>query len=174
MSSVDRHPSGTRMKRVEAAPELCIVVGCHTFVCAIPTRLVLRLALGDDIEEVGDSLIRANGEWFVRANLGELLGLRPLEGAWALLRLPHRGRDVTIALRTGACLSVRNVTVEAPLPGGLFEQRADAVLGAFVAERDGLRDAIYGVVLNVQALFSAAELAAAEGALARVERNGHV
>jgi hypothetical protein len=173
MSGVERHRSGTHLKPVGAAPELCIVVACHTFVCAIPTRLVQRLALGQDLERVesgGDALLRANGEWFAGADLGELLGLRPLDGAWALLKLSHRGHHVPIALRTGACLEVRNVAVEAPLAGGLFEQRGEAVLGAFVAEREHARDATYGLVLDVQSLFSAAELTRAESALARVER----
>lgn len=170
MSQAERHPSGTRMKRVPTAPELSIVVGCHTFVCAIPTRLVLRLALGEDLEPTSrgdDRMIVANGEWFKVVNLGELLGVPPLDGAWALLRLPHGERHVSIALRTGACLAVRSVEVEAPLPSGLFEARGDAVLGAFVAEDQAPKT--YGLVLNVEALFSAAELEAAANALARAE-----
>jgi hypothetical protein len=170
MSDVEHHDSATRIKRLEQAPELCILVGCHTFVCAIPTRVVVRLALPEDVETVdhtGGQLVRSGDDWFAVENLGTLLKLEALAGAWVLLRLPHRGAHVSIALRTGPCFAVRDVAVEAPLPSGLFELRGEAVRGAFVAATRGIKEALYGLVLNVEELFQDEELAVAARALAQ-------
>jgi hypothetical protein len=176
MSSVGHYDSRTRIKRAEAAPELSIIVGCHTFACAIPTRVVVRLALMEDVEVVdqeGGTLVRSAEEWFAVENLGTLLSLKPLAGAWVLLRLPYGAGSVNVALRTGPCFAVRPVAVEAPLPPGLFELRGEAVKGAFVAAGSGVQEALYGLVLSVEELFSQAELSVAAQALSRV-RGGRI
>ena len=111
------HGSGTRYRAVPMRSELCVVVGCHTFVSAIPTRFVSRLVLNEDVEVAKQKeLVYSSGETFVNANLGTLLGLPPLGEACVLLQVPHAGTRVAIALRTGPCLAVRDVCVEAPLP----------------------------------------------------------
>ena len=73
------HGSGTRYRAVPMRSELCVVVGCHTFVSAIPTRFVSRLVLNEDVEVAKQKeLVYSSGETFVNANLGTLLGLPPL------------------------------------------------------------------------------------------------
>lgn len=164
-------PSSPRLRRVEAQSELCIVVACHTFVVAIPARFVSRLVLNEDVTPApaGPGLVQSGGERFVASNLGSLLELPALTEAWVLLHLPHAGTRVPLALRTGACLVVREVSVEAPLPPGLFNARGDAILGAFVADAArGLNGgALFGLVLNLAKLWTRAELDAAAETAAR-------
>ena len=174
-------PSSPRLRRVEAQSELCIVVACHTFVVAIPARFVTRLVLNEDVTPApdgGPGLVQSDGELFVASNLGPLLGLPPLGEAYVLLHLPHAGGRVPLALRTGPCLVVREVSVEAPLPHGLFKARGEAMLGAFVADASrGLNGgALYGLVLDAANLWTRAELdaaaQAAEGARNQKRTNG--
>ncbi|HEY5955092.1 MAG TPA: hypothetical protein VIV60_01015, partial [Polyangiaceae bacterium] len=86
--------------------------------------------------------------------------------------VPNGDGIVPIALRTGTCLFVRSVSIEAPLPHGLFTSRGQAVAGAFVAGADMGLDATlaYGLVLDVTRLFSSAELRAAKSNLERARR----
>jgi hypothetical protein len=158
--------SNSRLLRVAARSELCIVVSCHTFVVAIPARFVTRLVLDEDVTpapDAGPELVQSGGERFVAANLGPLLELPALKEAWVLLHVPHAGGRVPIALRTGACLVVREVRVDAPLPQGLFKSRGDAVLGAFIAgaSRGFGGSTLYGLMLDVGKLWTDAELASA-------------
>ncbi len=158
-----------RLRRVGARSELCIVVACHTFVVAIPTRFVSRLVLDEDVTPVAErpDLVQAGAEAFVAASLGPLLGLPALAEAWVLLHVPHASHRVAIALRTGACLMVREVSVEAPLPRGIFEARGQAVLGAFVADaaHGFAGSTLYGLMLDPVRLWTGEELEAALSAL---------
>jgi len=172
---VTTQSSSTRLRRVEARSELCIVVACHTFVSAIPVRFVTRLVLVSDVSDAADAgpgLVRSGGELFVRADLGTLLELPPLASAYAVLHVPHAGGVVPIALSTGTCLVVREVAVEAPLPQGLFKARADAVRGAFVADssRGFAGGVLYGLVLDLPKLWTPTELDAAARLLAKRAR----
>ncbi|HYQ01848.1 MAG TPA: hypothetical protein VER96_24410 [Polyangiaceae bacterium] len=169
------HASSSRLRRVEAQSELCLVVACHTFVVAIPVRFVTRLVLNEDVTKVptsGPELVQSGGEQFVASNLGALLDLPPLNEAWVLLRVPHAFSRVPLALRTGACLVVREVRVEAPLPPGLFRARGEAMLGAFVADasRGFSGGALYGLMLDVTQLWTRAELDAAALLAARAHK----
>lgn len=175
MSPANGRASTTRMRRAAPVSELCIVVGCHTFACAIPTRYVLRLVLNEDVNVVpgsGGRIVTSGGEHYAASNLGELLELAPLADAWVLLHMPTPRGPVPIALRTGPCLVVREVGVEAPLPNGLFKRRGDAVFGAFVAGavRGFAENTLYGLVLNLGKLWSDAELEALRSTLAQAER----
>lgn len=155
-------------------PELSVVVACHAFVCAIPTRRVQRLALNDDVHEAPGTtgVVLSGDEALAVFNLGTLLRGAPLDAAWVLLRVNHEGSELPIALRTGSCLFVRSIGVEAPLPGGLFAIRSGGVLGAFVAgSQIGLDETTpYGLVLSVDRLFAVDELHSAKSALARFHR----
>jgi hypothetical protein len=150
--------------------ELSVVVACHTLVCAISSRFVSRLVLNADIDGPVDrpgGVIRCGGDRFASFNLGSMLGLPPLTTAWALLGIPHPQGTVSIALRTGTCLFVRHVDIDAPLPPGLFASREAAMIGAFVAgTRYGLDESLaYGLVLDPEQLWSDAELDAARTTL---------
>lgn len=165
----------TQLRRREAQPELCIVVACHTFVVAIPVRFVTRLVLNEDVTPAADGragLVQSGGELFFASNLGALFDLPALGEAWVLLRLPHAGGRVPLALRTGACLMVRAVSVEAPLPHGLFKTRGEAITGAFVADasRGYEGEALYGLLLDIGKLWTGAELETAARAVARKQK----
>lgn len=167
--------SSPRLRRVEAQSELCLVVACHTFVAAIPVRFVTRLVLNEDVTPApvgGPALVQSAGEPFVAANLGTLLDLPPLREAWVMLQVPYAQGAVPLALRTGACLVVRDVRVEAPLPSGLFKARGEAMRGAFVADasRGFNGGALYGLLLDVTKLWTRAELDAAALLAARARR----
>ena len=169
------HASGSRLRRVEAQSELCLVVACHTFVVAIPVRFVTRLVLNEDVKPApvgGPELVQSGSELFVASNLGALLDLPPLHEAWVMLQVPHAGGRVPLALRTGACLVVRELRVEAPLPTGLFRARGEAMLGAFVADasRGFNGGVLYGLMLDVANLWTRAELDAAALLAARARK----
>src|SRR5207247_1093431 len=103
--------------RARAAPardlELCVVTACHDLLCALPVRWVERLLLPQEVATVVTaapkpwSLLLVGERQLAAWNLGTLLGLAPLTAAWVLLRVPHRGGELSIALNTGACLVVQ-------------------------------------------------------------------
>lgn len=155
-------PASATQRKGSPRSELCVVVACHTFACAIPVRYVERLALDEDVKAVPgrSAVVESNGERFAAANLGTLLGTPQLGQAWVLLRVPVANGVVPIALRTGPCLMVRQVAIEAPLLPGLFERRGAAVLGAFTAgtQRGFAEQIAYGLVLALHQLWEPREL----------------
>ena len=135
--------------RARAAPardlELCVVTACHDLLCALPVRWVERLLLPQEVATVVTaapkpwSLLLVGERQLAAWNLGTLLGLAPLTAAWVLLRVPHRGGELSIALNTGAFATdgLRGRATAAPLglwldPARLFtdEELAAAALEA--------------------------------------------
>lgn len=162
-----RSSSGAASRvRTRVARELCVIVSCHHVLCAIPTRWVHRLVLPDEVNvESTRRVLSVGQERFVMWDLGERLGLGPLDASWCLLYVPRpSGRDVPIALSTGACQVVAPLPECRALPRTLFEARADAILGVFVADA-AHGGALHGVELDVRRLWTPAELAASEALL---------
>jgi hypothetical protein len=161
-----------RPRAASRAADLSVVVACRDFVCAISTRHVTRLALNDEVDGANsfEGVVLSGQETLASFNLGVLLGMSPLTAAWVFLSVPYEGGSIPIALRTGTCLFVRNIAVEAPLPDGLFTSRGKAVLGAFVAgDQLGLDDASpYGLALEIERLWTDKELHTAKTILGRL------
>jgi hypothetical protein len=157
--------------------ELCVVTACHGLVCALPAKWVERLVLPAEVAAVAATtaapLVLVGERQYAAWNLGTLLELPPLADAWALLRVPHGGHDLPIALSMGTCLVVQRLPKATPLPAGAFRARAGALSGAFatVGVRGRATTAALGVWLDPSRLFSDDELAACARALA-VERGG--
>jgi hypothetical protein len=153
--------------------ELCVVVECHGFVCALGVGCVTRLALPDVVTGLDGKpdgrVVDVEGEKFAAWDLGLLFGLRPLGSAWILLDVPWRGGAVPIALRTGQCLVVDRVRPQASLPAAAFRARGRAFLGAFDAAAfvTGKVDTgTFGVLVDPTSLLDDAELAASKAAVA--------
>lgn len=175
MTGMNEYVSATRLRRATPVAELCVVVGCHSLACAIPTRYIAHLALNEDATAVAGTdgrVIKVAREYYATSNLGPLLELPLLADAWVLLHLPTTNGSVPIALRTGPCLVVRDVAVEAPLSPTLFKYRGEAVAGAFVAGqlRGYADDTLYGLVLNAHKLWTAQELAQLQDAVASAKQ----
>jgi hypothetical protein len=173
--------SGTFVKAQElrspvAKKELAVLVACHSFLVAIPTRNVVRLFLPDEVSEVaivegrggllgtlvaGDRLCAA---W----DMATLLELAPLRSAWVVLDVDRGGQRASIALRTGVCALVAEIRPEASLPGRLFRTRAQAFPAAFAAQSTGTQmPALFGLWLDAARLFTDDELAASRDVIRR-------
>lgn len=163
MSGTHEHAVDTRLRRTATASELCVVVGCHTFACAIPIRHISHLLLNEDVSEVSRSrglVVSAGGEFYATSNLGSQLELPASTGDWVLLHMPTKRNPMPIALRTGRCLVVRDVSIRAPLVPSFFKQRGEAIAGAFItgANKGFPEGIVCGLVLNVGGLWTEREL----------------
>jgi hypothetical protein len=160
---------------VEAAG-LRLVVRCHAWLLALGAASVDRVAGDADLPEprrprLVDTtgalgLLDANDEERYAAwDLGRLLGLGDVQGAWVLLRLPFEGRTVAVALRTGPCVGVNSFRPAAtrPLPKAAFlPRRRDAIRGAFALEELATRvqaEGALGLELRPERLLTREELA---------------
>lgn len=139
-----------------------VVVQCHGVACALPIRFVSRLVLPEQVEtSEGSSLVYVAGRStpHMAWDLGERLGMSRVDAAWVLLELPHRGDTLSMALRTGTCLTIDSLPPPIPLPPSLFAHRAHAIAGLFHtnAKHGG---ATFGIVVDVEHLWSPSELVA--------------
>jgi len=149
------------------APELSVFIDCHGVVLALPVRRVERLVLSEEVsvlpERQGVAIAVAGGQRYAAWNLGWLLELPPLDTAWVLLRVPHEGAELPLALSTGRCLLVAPLAqgVVASLPLGLFRGRPSALWGAFsVKGFEGAKlGGVMGLCLDPLRLWSREELA---------------
>jgi hypothetical protein len=172
--------------RPDPAPQLCVLVGFHHLVCALPLpsidrltlpeaaqRLVIPSRLADAATPSGEPLpavVQVGGERYAAWDLGLMLGLRPVAKSWVLMQVPHAGKSVPIALRAGPCLAVQNVRKLMKLPPGIFRARRAALTDGFAAAAatKGARyHASVGLWLDPARLFEASELQASATALAR-------
>jgi len=146
--------------REEAKPRLCVVLGCHRLVCALPIDNIDRLVLPDAVEALdaptpatpparrsagagaaqpapspGDApvpeVVRVAGKCFAAWDLGVLLGQGSVQGAWVLLSLIHEGAELALALRTGPCYSVQSRRNLMRFPGEVFQERRGALTDGF-------------------------------------------
>jgi len=170
----------------EERGELCVILSCHELVCALPASWIERLVLPKEVSViVGERPSAAAGKraWelvlvgeqrYAACNLGTQLGLRPLDAAWALLRAPHRGAVLPIALQTGPCLVVQPLGTGVPLPPAAFRTRSGAVAAAFptalVKSKLALSDV--GLRLDPSRLWTESELDAAAAVLGGESETG--
>jgi len=168
----------SRTRRPEEPRELCVVISCHQLVCALPARTIERLVLPDEVTILAPDpetprthswdIALVGEERYAACNLGALLAVPPLEAAWVLLRVRHKGGLVPIALQTGPCLIVQKLGAGVPLPSGAFRARSGAITSVFpttlLANRGVAADV--GLWLDPSHLWVESELDAAAGALA--------
>jgi hypothetical protein len=171
-------PARGKLRLVAADPNavLCVLVRCHTLVVAVPARLVLRMALADEVATTRASngaLLARSGDAVLPAwDLGALLGLSSPTAAWLFLSVDGGAQPVSLALATGRCLAVRPLPAPTPLPSGLFKKHSDAVVGAFRVD-DTLRSqgaGIVGVWLDPLRLLGATAITTAAAAAAATAR----
>lgn len=149
----------------QGAPgELSIMVRLHEIVAAIPARWITRLVLPSDVTLVAagaPDVVESSRVHHAAWDLGALLEEPALSGAWLLMRVPHRGRFVPMALRTGECFAVAPAPKAVSLPARALRRREKALGRAFtVASGDGC-----GLVLELAHLWTNLELDASERAL---------
>lgn len=154
------------------APELSLFFDCHGTVLALPVRRVERLLLSDEVtvepERQGVSIAVAGNQRYAAWNLGALLELAPFATAWVLLRVPHEGAELPLALSTGRCLLVAPLTQGvSSLPPGLFRGRNRALWGTFpVTGVEGAKlSGVMGLCLDPLHLWSPEELALSAASL---------
>ena len=176
MSTTSNGVTRESMRSVEASDAsdtsmclsgLAVIVQCHGVACALPTRFVSRLVLPEQVVTIsGSSLVYVHGSSkpYIAWDLGERLGMARVDAAWVLLEVPHRNEVLPIALRTGPCCVVESLPPPIPLPAALFTQRPRAIAGVFATnEKHG--DAVYGLVIDVEHLWSPSELVATSAVL---------
>ena len=196
------HPSTEprSVPREDTKPRLCVVLGCHRLVCALPIDNIDRLVLPDAVEPLGSAVpgasgarsprgdravsagdapvpdvVRVAGKCFAAWDLGVLLGLTPVQGAWALLSLMHDGAELALALRTGPCFAVQSLRNLLKLPSEVFQERRGALTDGFatsVVKRSDLESNV-GVLIDPKGLWTRAELQMSAAVLEAVGARGH-
>jgi hypothetical protein len=145
---------------VLAATGLSLVVRCQAWVLALAGECVDRVAGSDDLPEPERTLLAgapaalglvtpADGVRHAAWDLGRLLDLGDVEGAWVLLRLPFGGGTLPVALRTGPCIGVHALarTAVRPLPAAAFaSERRSAIGGAVALDQLGRQAAACGTL----------------------------
>jgi hypothetical protein len=111
------------------------------------------------------ALVRIRGRWYGVRSAAELLGTKARAGALVLIQLPAPGAPV-IALEVSACAKVAPWPKITAVPPGLSQLRAPILVGAFATRGLIGDEAGVGLVLDVAALATAAELAQIAGAIA--------
>ncbi len=150
--------------------ELAVACRLHQLVVAIPARWVSRLVLPHEVRNLREpvdepaglpAVVECAGVAHAAWDLGLLLGEPEVSGAWFLMRIPHRGKILALALRTGECLAVAATPKAFELPPRAFERRPLAIGRAFTGQlaRGG------GLILDVSHLWTEAELDASVRAL---------
>jgi len=175
--------------RDEARQRLCVVLGCHHVVCALPIDNIDRLVLPDAVEPIETApsaavrardleaesavpeVVRVAGRCYAAWDLGVLFGLAPVSGAWVLLSLMHEGAEVALALRTGPCFAVQTLRNLIKLPGEIFQERRGALTDGFAtsAVRKADLDTNVGVLVDPKGLWSRQELQISAAVLDAVE-----
>lgn len=187
--------------REEAKPRLCVVLGCHRLVCALPIDHIDRLVLPDAVEALdtpaptapparrsaaaadqassaGEApvpeVVRVAGKHFAAWDLGVLLGQGPVQGAWVLLSLVHDGGELALALRTGPCYSVQSLRNLMRFPAEVFEERRGALTDGFAtsAVRRADLESNVGVLIDPKGLWTRPELQVSAAVLEAVGGRG--
>lgn len=170
------------------AAGLCLTVRCRSWVVALDADCVERVAGESDVPEPVRLHLPAapaalggvvSGDVrFAAWDLGRLLGLGDVGGAWVLMRLPFDGKRLPVALRTGPCLGVSPLGRGAvrPLPLAAFRpERRAAIGGAVVLEGLGRQAAAagaLGIELRPERLLTRDELALSDAWLETSDGGG--
>ena len=169
----------------EAKSELCVFLQCGDFLGALPTRWVERLVLPlqtkdvvepspPDAEELAPGVLDVAGTRYASWHMASLLELGIEATAWVLLRVPHLGSEVPMALGTGECLFVAPLGATIPLPPGVFRIRPQALSHAFPTTPLGDRamGSSVGLVLDPARLWTTSELSASAAILSGARQMG--
>jgi hypothetical protein len=145
--------------------ELAVMVRARSLVIAIPTRWVARLTLATEVKTIKTglpALVDVEGTTHAAWDLGAMIYRAPIDGAWVLLRVPHEGKTLRLALRTGPCLVVAPVPPLAEIPRSILLRRRGAFAGAFAGGHglDEAGGAPYGLALDPTGLWTPEELTA--------------
>lgn len=165
--------------------ELCVFLQCGDFVGALPTRWVDRLVLPiqtrdvippspPDAEELAPGVLDVAGARYASWQLSSLLELDIPHVAWVLLRVPHLGSEIPMAIGTGECLFVAPLGATISLPPGVFRIRSQALSSAFPAEKlgDRAQGSTVGLVLDPGRLWTTSELSASAAILSGARQKG--
>jgi hypothetical protein len=180
---------GSRWSTAEPSTEkteLCVFIHCGDFVGALPThwvdRLVLPIQTRDiippsppDAEELAPGVLDVAGQRYASWDLSSLLELDVPHVAWVLLRVPHLGSEIPMAIGTGECLFVAPLGATIPLPPGVFRIRSQTLSHAFPASvqlGDRAGGSSVGLVLDPARLWTTTELSASAAILSGARQKG--
>jgi hypothetical protein len=165
--------------------ELCVFLHCGDFVGALPTRWVERLVLplqtkdiivpsAPDAEELAPGILDVGGVRYASWQMSSLLELAIDHVAWVLVRVPHLGSEIPMALGTGECLFVAPLGATIPLPPGVFRIRPQALSHGFPAVQLGGRagETNVGLVFDPARLWTTSELSASAAILSGARQKG--
>lgn len=165
--------------------ELCVFLQCGDFLGALPTRWVERLVLPlqtkdivepspPDAEELAPGVLDVGGTRYASWHMSSVLELGIEHVAWVLLRVPHLGSEIPMALGTGECLFVAPLGATIPLPPGVFRIRPQALSHAFPTGQLGDRSGgtAVGLVLDPARLWTTSELSASAAILSGARQKG--
>ena len=163
------------MASTSKAAEPSVILACHEYVVSMATRRVERLVLADEVEvapakaagQGNVQVVRVGKSRYAAWNLGRMFELNPLKGSWVLLKIPHAGAELPMALAVGRCLLVSPVKDVTPLPPGVFRARRSALWGAFpcASIQGKLGGALMGLCLDPLRLWTREELEKSAAAL---------
>lgn len=167
-----------------AKGELCVFLRCGDFVGALPTRWVQRLVLpiqtkeivapaAPDAEELTPGVLEVSGQRFASWHMASVLELEMDQVAWVLIRVPHLGSEIPMALGTGECLFVAPLGATIALPPGVFRIRPQALSHAFpTGHLAGGHENSVGLVLDPARLWTTSELSASAAILSNARLKG--
>lgn len=147
--------------------ELSVLMSCHEYVVSVLARRIDRLLLADQVTaeptKAGSGavpILRVGDIRYAAWNLGKMLEVQPFKDAWVLLKVPHQGSELPLALGVGRCLLVSSVRDVTALPPGVFRSRRAALWGAFptASIKGTLSGAVMGLCLDPLRLWTGDEL----------------
>lgn len=165
---------------------LRLFVRCHGALLALDTGSIERVVLNEDVSALprpalpapesaaGADLapVRVGATTYAAWDLARLLGLPEVRTAFVLLRQADSRRSLPLALRTGPCVNVSDLSSAAVrLPENLFRERGAALRAVFPLD-GGRADSAgtpVGFELSLDRLWSPAELEFAQATLAASE-----
>lgn len=158
---------------------------CHGALLALDTRTIERVVLSEEASplvrpdlaaprspgEADLPPVRVGPTTYAAWDLARMLGLPEARTSYVLLRRPGSRGSLPLALRTGPCVNVSDLSpVTVRLPGDLFRARTSALRAVFPLEgRPETGGAQVGFDLSLDELWSPAEIAFSEATLAALE-----
>lgn len=123
-------------QRARDISELAVLVRFGALVVGIAAQRVSRIVMADEAVAVAGAApsVRIGDVVLPAWDLGRLLGFSEAPAAWLVMTSSDAPGAPTIALGTGPCIAVAPHDAVSPLPPGVVNAPAAAVVGVFVTD----------------------------------------